>query len=122
MKVGDNKPLFLAIASPPSSFEDNNNNNNKNIFTFLIKETNNNNFITNIQVDDKVDLSIALGKGFQIKEYFTNYKNDFPVNNVLLMACGSGIAPIVAAIERYASDNYYICNTYIYILIYNIVD
>jgi len=90
LKAGDTKPAFLAIASPPSK---------GNIFSFLIKETASNGYITTAKEGELFDLSVALGKGFQIKEYFDNYKNDFPVNNILLMACGSGLAPIAAAID-----------------------
>lgn len=84
------KPSFLAIASPPSS---------TSTFSFLVKETDDNTAFTKAKPGMKVLLTKPQGRGYQIDECFTNYKNDFPVNNVLLLACGSGLAPINAVIE-----------------------
>lgn len=47
----------------------------------------------------KVDFSTPLGEGFQIRKGFHSPTPDLAVNHVLLMACGSGLAPIAAAIE-----------------------
>jgi NAD(P)H-flavin reductase len=91
MKLNDNKPGFYAIASPPSD--------STNILSFLIKETDNNSWIANAKSGSKVDVSLAQGKGFNYAEYFEKYKFDYPATNILLMACGSGIAPIASAIE-----------------------
>eukprot|EP01038_Epipyxis_sp_PR26KG_P008593 gene8593-11611_t len=92
LKLGDAKPSFYAIASPPDSSSD--------IFTLIIKDAPNNELILNAPIDQSVlDISIPMGKGYQIEEYFDKYKNDFPTTNILLLACGSGIAPIAAAIE-----------------------
>jgi len=41
----------------------------------------------------------CLLQGFLFQEYFDKYKFDYPTTQVLFMACGSGIAPIAAAIE-----------------------
>lgn len=90
MKLNDNKPGFYAIASPPDS---------RNVLSFLIKETDNNAWIANAKSGSKVDVSVAQGKGFNYAEYFEKYKFDYPATNILLMACGSGIAPIASAIE-----------------------
>lgn len=90
IKINDNKPGFYAIASPPDS---------RNILSFLIKETDNNAWIASAKPDTKVDMSLAQGKGFNYAEYFEKYKFDYPATNILLMACGSGIAPIASAIE-----------------------
>ena len=90
IKINDNKPGFYAIASPPDS---------RNILSFLIKETDNNAWIASAKPDTKVDMSLAQGKGFNYAEYFEKYKFDYPATNVLLMACGSGVAPIASAIE-----------------------
>lgn len=90
MTLGDNKPGFYAIASPPDS---------RNILSFLIKETDNNAWISNANAGSKVDVSLAQGKGFPVVEYFDKYKFDYPATNILLMACGSGLAPIASAIE-----------------------
>ena len=41
----------------------------------------------------------VMGGGFPMQENFEGFKYDFPTQNVLLFANGSGIAPIKAAIE-----------------------
>jgi NAD(P)H-flavin reductase len=46
-----------------------------------------------------VQISQVLGGGFPIEENFEGFKYDFPTQNILLFAAGSGIAPIRAAIE-----------------------
>lgn len=90
LKIGDGKPNFFAIASPPDG---------RTTLSFLVKETPNNDFILNAKEGDSFDISEAQGKGFQIDEYFDRYKNDFPTNNVIMMTCGTGIAPIMSAID-----------------------
>jgi NAD(P)H-flavin reductase len=91
IKKDGGKPGFYAMASPPDK---------RNIFTFLVKESEANAFLLDTKDGEKTEVSLAQGKGFQITEYLDkNYKFDFPVSNVLLMACGSGLAPIAAAIE-----------------------
>lgn len=89
LKVGDAKPSFFAIASPPAP---------GNSLSFLIKESPNNDFILNAKAGDKLDMSAPMGNGFKIEEYFDEYQADFPTNSLLLFACGSGLAPIAAAI------------------------
>lgn len=91
-------PSFFALASPPD---------NRKILSFLIKERPSNNFIVESKEGDNIDVSMPHGQGFQIKEHFQKHRNCFPVNRILLMACGSGIAPIAAAIE---SDQLGLCN------------
>eukprot|EP01035_Chromulina_nebulosa_P018036 gene18036-23678_t len=93
IKIGDNKPGFYAIASPPDG---------RDVFTFLIKETDNNKWLTSLSEGLNVDISTPQGKGFQIEEYFNSYRFDYPTTNVYLLACGSGLAPIAAAIESNA--------------------
>jgi hypothetical protein len=44
-------------------------------------------------------MSSPQGKGYQIDEYFNKYKFDFPTTNIVLLATGTGLAPIAAAIE-----------------------
>ena len=90
IKVGDNKPGFYAIASPPDSRE---------LLQFIVKETDNNVFISGSKAGDSLDLSAPQGKGFPISEGFDKYKYDFPTFNVLMLATGSGLAPIAAAID-----------------------
>lgn len=90
IKIGDNKPSFFAIASPPDG---------RQVFSFLIKETANNQWLTNALEGSIVEISNPQGKGFQISNHFDKYQYDFPATNIYLLACGSGIAPIAAAIE-----------------------
>jgi len=84
----EGKPLFLAIASAPDA------ENAK--FDFLIKKTDDNAWLST----GAVEVSQVLGGGFPVKEELDNVvKYDFPCQNILLFAAGSGIAPIRAAIE-----------------------
>lgn len=89
----DNKPLFLAICSAP--------NQENASFEFLIKKTDSNDwFITACsKVGAALEISQVLGAGYGIQENLEGFKYDFPTQNVLLFAAGSGIAPMVAAIE-----------------------
>ena len=100
-------PRFYAICSPPI----------KDTFEFIIKEAESNAFLTGAKVGEQVEMSLPQGKGYQIQEYFEKYKFDFPTTNVLilsplalhvtqilyfqviLMACGTGLAPIASAID-----------------------
>lgn len=95
IKTGEGKPGFYAIASPPSKSEGE----GSGIFTFLIKENDSNLFLTSASSGSVVDMSVAMGKGYNVAEYFQKYKFDFPVTNILMLACGSGIAPIASAID-----------------------
>lgn len=90
----DAKPIFLAIASPPKKGDD-----AANKMEFLIKKTDNNAWITSAPDASELYISQVMGAGFKIQENFEGYKFDFPCQNVLLFANGSGIAPIRAAIE-----------------------
>ena len=94
IKTGEGKPGFYAIASPPSTGGE-----SSGVFTFLIKENESNLFLTSASTGSVVDVSAAMGKGFNVVEYFQKYKYDFPVTNVLMLACGSGLAPIASAID-----------------------
>jgi NAD(P)H-flavin reductase len=91
----DTKPLFLAISSPPSSSDDS----MSGSFEFLVKKTDSNDWITDAPIGTAVQISQVLGKGFPMEENLNSLKYDFPTQNVLLFAVGSGIAPIKAAIE-----------------------
>jgi len=84
----ETKPLFLAISSAPKP--------DVAAFEFLIKKTDNNDWITDAAVDTKVELSQVLGGGFPIEP---NFSEDGEPKDVLLFAAGSGIAPLKAAIE-----------------------
>jgi len=85
----ETKPLFLAISSAPSP--------DNASFEFLIKKTDNNDWITDAAVDTKVEVSQVLGGGFKIEPNFEEGEGD--TKEVLLFAAGSGIAPLKAAIE-----------------------
>lgn len=87
---GDTKPLFLAIASPPEE---------GGIFEFLVKKTDGNEWITDASAGTSVEVSQVLGGGFPMEENLNSLKYDFPTQNCMLFAAGSGIAPIKAAIE-----------------------
>lgn len=88
------KPIFLAIASPPKKNEE------KNEFEFLVKKTDSNPWMTSLSSGSTVEMSQVLGSGFPIQDGLNNItKYDFPTQNVLLFAAGSGIAPIRSAIE-----------------------
>lgn len=87
-KEEDEKALFLAVASPPNA-ED-------GILEFLIKETEHNQWISDAS---KVCSSQVMGGGFAIQENVDGFKYDFPTQNVILCATGSGIAPIRSVIE-----------------------
>jgi NAD(P)H-flavin reductase len=86
----DTKANFLAICSPPSQ---------TGIFSFLIKETDSNAALTGAQPGSSVLVTRPAGGGFKVADAFEGYRNDFPVSNVLLLACGSGLAPVASAIE-----------------------
>lgn len=90
IKINDQKPGFYAIASPPDG---------RDIITLLVKETENNKWLTTAKPGANIDITLPLGKGFQIDEYLNSYRFDFPTSNIYLLATGSGIAPIAAAIE-----------------------
>ncbi|KAG7352129.1 oxidoreductase FAD/NADP-binding domain containing protein [Nitzschia inconspicua] len=87
----DTKPLFLAIASPPSP--------ENAAFEFLIKKTEGNEWMTSATPGTALQISQVLGGGFPIAENIDGFKYDFPTQNILLFAAGSGIAPLRAAIE-----------------------
>eukprot|EP00591_Stephanopyxis_turris_P015557 CAMPEP_0195542312 /NCGR_PEP_ID=MMETSP0794_2-20130614/51536_1 /TAXON_ID=515487 /ORGANISM="Stephanopyxis turris, Strain CCMP 815" /LENGTH=325 /DNA_ID=CAMNT_0040676443 /DNA_START=30 /DNA_END=1007 /DNA_ORIENTATION=+ len=94
------KAIFLAIASAPESSSDEEKKDDSTCrFEFLIKRSDNNGWIMDAAAGSKVDVSQVLGGGFPIEENLDGFKYDFPTQNVLLFACGSGIAPIRAAIE-----------------------
>ena len=88
----EDSPLFLAIASPPSPEAG-------NVIEFLIKRTDNNAWITDAAAGSGVECSQVMGGGFPMDEHMEGFKYDFPTQNVLLFANGSGIAPIRSAIE-----------------------
>ena len=90
-KDEDTKPLFLAIASAPD--EENTE------FEFLIKKTDDNGWITDAAPGTAVQISQVLGGGFPMEENLEGFKYDFPTQNILLFAAGSGISPIKAAME-----------------------
>jgi ferredoxin-NADP reductase len=92
-----NKPLFLAICSPPNP--------ENATFEFLVKRTTDNEWLllqspsTTQPPVVHLHMSQVLGRGYQMAEYLDSVTTyDFPTQNVLLFAAGSGIAPIRAAI------------------------
>jgi NAD(P)H-flavin reductase len=87
----ETKPLFLAICSAPDK--------ENASFDFLIKKTDGNEWMTGISADAAVEVSQVLGGGYATEEHLDGFKYDFPTQQVLLFAAGSGIAPIKAALE-----------------------
>eukprot|EP01026_Neomeris_dumetosa_P060473 TRINITY_DN5703_c0_g1_i1.p2 TRINITY_DN5703_c0_g1~~TRINITY_DN5703_c0_g1_i1.p2 ORF type:complete len:267 (-),score=29.45 TRINITY_DN5703_c0_g1_i1:78-878(-) len=85
IKIGDSKPGFFAIASPPQQ--------TNNTMEFLIKKWGETaGSLCELDVDTTVDVSPVMGKGFAA----------IPTDkyeNVILFATGTGIAPIRALIE-----------------------
>uniref|UniRef100_A0A7S2UVS4 Oxidoreductase FAD/NAD(P)-binding domain-containing protein n=1 Tax=Fibrocapsa japonica TaxID=94617 RepID=A0A7S2UVS4_9STRA len=88
------KPGFYAIANAPAKAV------SKGAFEFLIKETEGNTWLTGAEDGAALEMTGAMGKGYAIQENFLGYKYDWPCINILLFACGSGIAPVRAAIEN----------------------
>ena len=86
----DAKAGFYAICSSP---------NKGNVLQFLIKDNENNAFVTKAPVGTDVMLTAASGRGFQFEQYFEKYKFDYAANTVIMMACGSGLAPIASYID-----------------------
>jgi NAD(P)H-flavin reductase len=99
----ETKPLFLAIASAPNDGANDANDNTR--FEFLIKKTQGNEWATSLSgtstsgASSSIEISQVLGEGFRVEENFNGFKYDFPTQNILLFATGSGIAPIKAAME-----------------------
>jgi NAD(P)H-flavin reductase len=87
----DTKPLFLAIASAPDA--------ENPYFEFLIKKTDSNGWLTDAAVGSQIQISQVLGNGFPVEDNLEGFKFDFPTQNVLLFAAGSGLAPMKAAME-----------------------
>jgi NAD(P)H-flavin reductase len=99
----ETKPLFLAMASPPPSSPGNDENQpsaTSVCFDFLVKKTPSNGWITSaVGGKTAVQVSQVLGSGFPTEDNLEGFKYDFPTQNVLLFAAGSGIGPIKAALE-----------------------
>ena len=91
----EGKPGFFAIASAPPKP----NQAGKDLLEFLIKDNESTMPLVSAKPGDEVEMSPVMGKGFPVKEHFSGYKYDFPVQNVVLIATGTGIAPLRAAIE-----------------------
>lgn len=87
----DAKPSYFSIASAPASGTD---------FEFLIKETDGSKWFTSLAEGASVQVSQVMGGGFKVADELNSMKSDFPCQQVVLFAAGSGIAPIRAAIEQ----------------------
>lgn len=99
------KPIFLAIASPPTgevkdeADEAAGSSAVPTQWEFLIKKTDFNSYLTSASPGTSIAVSQVMGGGFPITDNIEGFKYDFPTQNLLLFACGSGIAPIRSAIE-----------------------
>jgi NAD(P)H-flavin reductase len=89
--IENNKPAFMAICSAPDP--------ENATFEFLIKKTDTNTWLTGLAVGATIQVSQVLGTGYGVKENLEGFKYDFPTQNIILVAAGSGIAPIASAIE-----------------------
>lgn len=119
--IDDNaKPIFLAMASAPTGIppkpispsakktkdadiaagpEPTTTSPVPGTWEFLIKKTDNNDWITSASPGSSISISQVMGSGFAMRENLEGFKYDFPTQNILLFATGSGIAPIRSAIE-----------------------
>lgn len=57
---------------------------------FLIKENESTKPLVTSKAGATVEMSTVMGKGFPIVENFRGYKYDFPIQNVVLSATGTG--------------------------------
>ncbi|KAL3644687.1 hypothetical protein CASFOL_009867 [Castilleja foliolosa] len=91
LQDSESKPSFLAIASPPSIAA------SKGVFEFLIKSVAGSTaeLLCGLQKGDVVELTPAMGKGFDIDQISPpeNYQT------LVIFATGSGISPIRSLIE-----------------------
>ena len=69
------------------------------MLSFIIKQTESNKGLTGGTPGSTIEMSKPQGSGFKITDAFDKYKYDFPTTHVLMMACGTGIAPIASAID-----------------------
>lgn len=84
--AADAKPSFYAISSPPES---------GGTLEFLIKDAESNSWLTSMKDGDAVQLSPAMGRGFNIEcEAWQD-----TVSQVGIFATGSGIAPMRSMVE-----------------------
>ncbi|GBF94346.1 hypothetical protein Rsub_06968 [Raphidocelis subcapitata] len=91
IKVGDSKPGFFAIASPPDP-------NNQGVLEFLIKAAGDTaEKLVALPPGAAVDVSPVQGKGFPIEKLDG-------ADSVLIFATGSGISPVRAVIESGALE------------------
>ena len=88
--MSDGKPGFYAVRSPPDK---------RDTLSFIIKQTKNNVDFTSRVPGSSIEVSAAQGSGFKIRDSFDKYKFDFPTTRILMMACGTGVAPIASAID-----------------------
>lgn len=91
VKIGNSKPAFLAIASPPKVTA-------AGSMEFLIKavEGTTAGSLCNLGKGDKVELSQVMGSGFKMDQVAP--AEDYPT--ILLFATGSGISPIRSLLEH----------------------
>ncbi|KAK9819642.1 hypothetical protein WJX72_000634 [[Myrmecia] bisecta] len=90
VKVGDSKPSFFAIASPPDA-------NNAGVVELLVKNNEKGGtaeILCNSQEGFEVDVSPVMGKGFPIERAPAD-----EVSTLLFFATGTGISPVRALIE-----------------------
>jgi len=87
---GSDHPLYLAMSNSPHAHRQDGR------LEFLVKKSPSSEWLWKARAGQDVQLTSALGKGFQFKEL------EDKANSILLLATGTGIAPINAAIDEFA--------------------
>ena len=98
LKYKDNDPIFLAIASAPGTGTNADGTAAPNrCFEFLIKMSPRLSWLPEALIEGtRVQVSSVMGEGFPLGDLINTAKN---VNQIILAAAGSGIAPLKACIE-----------------------
>jgi len=90
----ETKPAFFAIGCAP---------NIQGYFEFLVKEADSTKWFWTVKEGDKVEMSPIMGKGFPMSKLdmlgFPAIPEDSKPTDILLIATGTGVAPMRACIE-----------------------
>jgi len=87
---GSDQQLFLAMVNSPHQHRQDGH------LEFIVKKSPSSAWLWNARIGHEVQLTQALGKGFQTTHLQKN------VDTIMLLAAGTGIAPINAVIDEYA--------------------
>jgi len=103
----ETKPSFFAIASAPDP--------ENAQFQFLVKRADSVEWLTALKAGAALQVSQVLGNGYAVADNLDGFKYDFPTQNVILTAAGSGIAPLAAVLNSnllQLSENSRTCRLY----------